>query len=187
MSDTIFHKIIRREIPATIVFEDEHVIAFRDIAPQAPIHVLFVPKDTIPTLNDVQPDQAELVGRLAVAAARYAKAQGFAERVVRGRGQEASRPIVSGRLLGGRPGRSARSHRERMPPARGRGRRAPLGVTGTPAVASAARDRLADRRGRAGPGDRRGNRGRNHGRERERSTAHAGCDTGALHRDGDDA
>lgn len=79
MSDTIFHKIIRREIPATIVFEDDHVIAFRDIAPQAPVHVLFVPKETIPTLNDVRPDQAEIVGRLAVAAANYAKQSGFAE------------------------------------------------------------------------------------------------------------
>lgn len=79
MSDTIFHKIIRREIPATIVFEDEHVIAFRDIAPQAPVHVLFVPKETIPTLNDVQPEQAVIVGRLAVAAADYAKREGFAD------------------------------------------------------------------------------------------------------------
>jgi len=79
MSDTLFHKIIRREIPATIVFEDDHLIAFRDIAPQAPVHVLFVPKETIPTLNDVQPDQAELVGRLAVAAADYARREGFAE------------------------------------------------------------------------------------------------------------
>ncbi|MBW8852619.1 MAG: histidine triad nucleotide-binding protein [Xanthomonadales bacterium] len=79
MSDTIFHKIIRREIPATIVFEDEHVIAFRDIAPQAPVHVLFVPKETIPTLNDVQPEQAAIVGRLAVAAADYAKREGFAD------------------------------------------------------------------------------------------------------------
>ena len=78
MSDTIFHKIIRREIPATIVFEDDHVIAFRDIAPQAPVHVLFVPKETIPTLNDVRPDQAEVVGRLAVAAANYAKQSGHA-------------------------------------------------------------------------------------------------------------
>ena len=77
--DTLFHKIIRREIPADIVHEDEHVIAFRDIAPQAPVHVLFVPKATAPTLNDVPEDQPELVGRLAVAAARYAKAQGFAE------------------------------------------------------------------------------------------------------------
>ena len=62
-ADTIFHRIIRREIPADIVFEDEHVIAFRDIAPQAPVHVLFVPKVDIATLNDVQPSQAEILGR----------------------------------------------------------------------------------------------------------------------------
>jgi histidine triad (HIT) family protein len=79
MSDTIFHKIIRREIPAAIVFEDERIIAFKDIAPQAPIHVLFVPKETIPTLNDMLPEQAEIVGRLAIAAAEYAKREGFAE------------------------------------------------------------------------------------------------------------
>ena len=79
MADTIFHKIIRREIPANIVYEDEHVIAFKDIAPQAPVHVLFVPKVDIATLNDVQPAQAEIVGRLHVAAADYAKAQGFAD------------------------------------------------------------------------------------------------------------
>ena len=76
---TIFHKIIRREIPADIVFEDDHVIAFRDIAPQAPVHVLFVPKQDFATLNDVPVDAPEVVGRLAFAAARYAKAQGFAE------------------------------------------------------------------------------------------------------------
>ena len=76
---TIFHKIIQREIPADIVFEDEHVIAFRDIAPQAPVHVLFVPKQDFATLNDVPVDAPEIIGRLAVAAARYAKAQGFAE------------------------------------------------------------------------------------------------------------
>lgn len=79
MSDTIFHKIIDRRIPADIVYEDEHLIAFRDIAPQAPVHVLFVPKITIPTLNDVQPGQAGIVGRLAIAAANYAKAQGFSK------------------------------------------------------------------------------------------------------------
>ncbi len=77
--DTIFHKIIRREIPADIVFEDAQVIAFRDIAPQAPVHVLFVPKVDIATLNDLQPSQAEIVGRLALAAAAYAKREGFAE------------------------------------------------------------------------------------------------------------
>ena len=79
MTDTIFHKIIRREIPADIVHEDEHLIAFRDIAPQAPVHVLFVPKAPLATLNDVQPSQAEIVGRLAIAAAEYAKQQGFSD------------------------------------------------------------------------------------------------------------
>ena len=81
MADTIFHRIMRREIPADVVYEDEHLIAFRDIAPQAPVHVLFVPKRVdIPTLDDLQPSQAELVGKLALAAAAYAKRQGFAER-----------------------------------------------------------------------------------------------------------
>ncbi len=80
MSDTtIFGKIIRREIPADIVFEDEHLIAFRDISPQAPVHVLFVPKTPIATLNDVQPSQGEILGKLAIAAATYAGQEGFAE------------------------------------------------------------------------------------------------------------
>ncbi|HTM69458.1 MAG TPA: histidine triad nucleotide-binding protein [Luteimonas sp.] len=80
MGETIFHKIMRREIPADIVYEDDEVIAFRDIAPQAPVHVLFVPKVDIATLNDLQPSQAEIVGKLALAAAAYAKREGFAER-----------------------------------------------------------------------------------------------------------
>ena len=79
MPDTISHKIMRREIPADVVYEDEDVIAFRDIAPQAPVHVLFVPKVDFATLNDVPEEQAVVVGRLATAAARYAKRQGFAE------------------------------------------------------------------------------------------------------------
>ncbi|MDE1885067.1 MAG: HIT domain-containing protein, partial [Xanthomonadaceae bacterium] len=53
MGDTLFGKIIRREIPADIVYEDAEVLAFRDIAPQAPVHVLFIPKKPIATLNDV--------------------------------------------------------------------------------------------------------------------------------------
>ncbi|MFT3896529.1 MAG: histidine triad nucleotide-binding protein [Thermomonas sp.] len=79
MSDTIFHKIMRREIPADVVYEDENVIAFRDIAPQAPVHVLFVPKVDFATLNDVAEEDAVVIGRLATAAARYAKQEGFAE------------------------------------------------------------------------------------------------------------
>lgn len=79
MPDTIFDKIIRREIPAQIVFEDDHVLAFKDVNPQAPVHVLFIPKTPIATLNDIAPEQAELVGRLVLAAAAYAKQEGFAE------------------------------------------------------------------------------------------------------------
>ncbi|WP_334131441.1 histidine triad nucleotide-binding protein [Silanimonas lenta] len=79
MSETIFSKIIRREIPADIVYEDEHVLAFRDIAPKAPVHVLFIPRTPIATLDDAGPEHAELLGRLMLAAAAYARAQGFAE------------------------------------------------------------------------------------------------------------
>ena len=79
MSETIFHKILRREIPADIVYEDEYLFAFRDISPQAPVHVLFVPKEDFATLNDVPEDSAVVIGRLATAAAHYAKAHGFAE------------------------------------------------------------------------------------------------------------
>lgn len=79
MSDTIFGKIIRREIPADIVYEDDDLIAFKDISPQAPVHVLFVPKTPIATLNDLAPGQAELVGKLFLAAAAYAKRLGFAD------------------------------------------------------------------------------------------------------------
>lgn len=79
MSDTLFGKIIRREVSADIVFEDDHVLAFRDINPQAPVHVLFIPKQPVATLNDLAPEQSELAGRLVLAAAAYAKREGFAE------------------------------------------------------------------------------------------------------------
>ena len=79
MTDTLFTKIIRREIPADIVYEDEHVVGFRDIHPQAPVHVLFVPREPVPTLDDLRPDQAELAGRLVLAAAEYARREGFAQ------------------------------------------------------------------------------------------------------------
>ncbi|MBS7457643.1 histidine triad nucleotide-binding protein [Coralloluteibacterium stylophorae] len=76
--DTLFAKIIRREIPAEIVHEDEHVLGFRDIDPKAPVHVLFVPKKAVATLDDIQPEDAELVGRMVLAATAYARAQEFA-------------------------------------------------------------------------------------------------------------
>ena len=79
MTDTLFAKIIRREIPADIVYEDDDVLGFRDIHPQAPVHVLFVPKQAHATLNDVPESEAGLLGRLLLAAAAYAKREGFAE------------------------------------------------------------------------------------------------------------
>lgn len=79
MGDTIFGKIVRREIPADIVYEDDDVLAFRDINPQAPVHVLFIPKKAIATLNDASDDDAALIGKLAMTAVRWAKAQGFAD------------------------------------------------------------------------------------------------------------
>jgi histidine triad (HIT) family protein len=79
MSDTLFAKIIRREIPADIVYEDDEILAFRDVNPQAPVHVLFVPKKAIATLNDASSQDEILLGRLVLAAMRWAKQQGFAE------------------------------------------------------------------------------------------------------------
>ena len=79
MTETIFSKIIRREIPADIVYEDDHVLGFRDVQPQAPVHVLFIPKTPIATLDDLAPDHAELAGRLMLAAADFARRAGFAQ------------------------------------------------------------------------------------------------------------
>jgi len=80
MGETLFNKIIRREIPADIVFEDAEVLAFRDINPQAPVHVLFIPKKkAFATLNDVGAADAELIGRLFLAATAWAKDKGLAD------------------------------------------------------------------------------------------------------------
>ena len=79
MSETIFSKIIRREIPADIVYENDEVLAFRDLNPQAPVHVLFIPKQPLATLNDATASHAELLGKVLLAAADYARQEGFAE------------------------------------------------------------------------------------------------------------
>ena len=76
---TLFEKIIAREIPADIVYEDEDVVAFRDVGPQAPTHVLVIPRKPIPTINDLEPEDAELVGKLFLAAKKIAADEGIAE------------------------------------------------------------------------------------------------------------
>jgi histidine triad (HIT) family protein len=79
MSDTIFSKIVSHEIPADIVYENDEVLAFRDVNPQAPVHVLFIPKRSLATLNDAVASDAELLGKLLLATVDYAKREGFAE------------------------------------------------------------------------------------------------------------
>lgn len=77
--ETIFSKIIRREIPADVVYQDELVTAFRDISPRAPTHVLIVPNVLIPTVNDVTVEHEAALGRMITAAAKIAEQEGIAE------------------------------------------------------------------------------------------------------------
>ena len=77
VEDCIFCKIVNKELPADIVFEDDELIAFNDISPQAPVHVLVVPKAHIATLNDLDEGHAGLVGRMVLRAQALAEARGI--------------------------------------------------------------------------------------------------------------
>ncbi len=77
--ETIFSRIVKGEIPADIVYKDELVTAFRDIQPQAPVHVLVVPNRVIPTAADVTGDDEPVLGRMMSVAARIAEEEGIAE------------------------------------------------------------------------------------------------------------
>ena len=79
MSESIFTRIIKRELPADFVYEDDEIVAFRDINPQAPTHVLVVPRVEIPTVNDIAPEQAELIGKMVLVAQKIAAEEGIAE------------------------------------------------------------------------------------------------------------
>ncbi len=79
MTDSIFTKIINREIPADIVYEDNDIIAFNDISPKAPVHILIVPKRQIATLNDATDNDAILLGKLILTASKIAKRLNIAE------------------------------------------------------------------------------------------------------------
>ena len=79
MAKTIFSKIINHDLPADIVYEDDEVMAFRDISPQAPVHVLVVPKIEIATVNEIKPEQAELIGKMVLAAQKIAADEGIDE------------------------------------------------------------------------------------------------------------
>ncbi len=79
MSETLFTKIINREIPADIIYEDDLSLAFKDINPQAPVHFLVIPKQAIATINDISESEREIVGHLYLVAAKLAKSMGFAD------------------------------------------------------------------------------------------------------------
>jgi histidine triad (HIT) family protein len=108
MSSCLFCRIVNREIPAAIVYEDDRVLAFNDITPQAPSHVLVIPKRHVASLNDLGPDDDALVGEVvrraaAIASERSLSASGF--RTIFNTGPDAGQTVfhIHLHLLGGRP------------------------------------------------------------------------------------
>ena len=75
----VFCKIVDKELPAKVVYEDDLVMAFYDINPQAPVHILIVPKEHIPTVNDLEEKHKELIGHIFLVARKIAQDMGFAE------------------------------------------------------------------------------------------------------------
>ena len=110
---TVFQKIIDREIPADIVYEDDRCLAFRDIQPQAPLHLVVIPKKAIATVNDITEDDAALVGHLFVAMGKIAAKLGLdgGYRAVTNCGRDAGQVVMhlhfhmlAGRAFGWPPG-----------------------------------------------------------------------------------
>ena len=107
MADTIFGKIIRREIPADIVYEDDLTLAFKDVNPQAPTHILVIPKKPIPRLSESESEDAELMGHLLMTVKKVAKQVNLTNgyRVVINNGVDAGQSVdhLHLHILGDRP------------------------------------------------------------------------------------
>jgi len=105
--ETVFSKIINKEAPADIVFENDHVLAIKDIAPKAPVHLLIMPKKPIPGIQSIEADDLELVGECVKAAQQLAKEHGIEEgyRLLTNNGSSAGQSVfhLHFHLLGGRP------------------------------------------------------------------------------------
>ncbi|MCL1049250.1 purine nucleoside phosphoramidase [Shewanella abyssi] len=104
--ETIFSKIIRREIPAEILFQDELVTAFRDISAKAPTHILIIPNHLIPTVNDIKASDEKALGRMMSVAAKLAQEEGVAEggyRLIMNCNEDAGQEVfhIHMHLLGG--------------------------------------------------------------------------------------
>ena len=107
MSDCLFCKIIEREIPGDIVYENEHVLAFNDINPVAPVHILIIPKEHISTLNDLEENHTQTMGELFLAAKVIASKEGLSDsgyRTVFNCNEDAQQTVfhIHLHLLGGR-------------------------------------------------------------------------------------
>jgi histidine triad (HIT) family protein len=109
MSKTLFERIIEGELPSEKIYEDERVIAIKDIAPKAPIHILIIPKKVIPDIQSMQPEDFSLLGDVAKVAQKIAKDLGLVEnggyRLLTNNGKGAGQTIfhLHFHLLGGRP------------------------------------------------------------------------------------
>ena len=106
--DTLFSKIVKGELPADIVFQDDRVTAFRDIHPQAPTHILIVPNKIIPTVNDVSEEDEATLGHMFIVARDLAGSEGIAEegyRLLVNCGRHANQEVfhLHMHVLGGRP------------------------------------------------------------------------------------
>ena len=106
--DTLFSKIVKKEIPADIVFQDDSVTAFRDINPQAPTHILIIPNKIIPTVNDVSAEDEITLGRLLTVARKLAEEEGIAGdgyRLIINCGRHGNQEVyhLHMHLVGGRP------------------------------------------------------------------------------------
>jgi len=106
MTETLFTKIINREIPADIVYEDDLCLAFRDINPKAPMHILVIPKKVIPTLVDAEAGDETLLGHLLTTAAKLARDEGYGDafRAVINNGEAVGQTVfhLHVHILGGR-------------------------------------------------------------------------------------
>lgn len=105
-SDTIFGRILRGEIPCDAVYSDAQCLAFRDVNPQAPVHVLVIPRQPIPTLAEAELADQELLGHLLLVAAQVARQEGLASwRTVINSGAEAGQTVfhLHVHVIGGRP------------------------------------------------------------------------------------
>jgi len=106
--ETIFRKIIDKEIPSDMLYQDEYVTAFRDISPQAPVHILIIPNKLIPTSNDIEIADELLIGKLYTVAKKLAKQEGIAEsgyRLIMNCNQDGGQEVlhIHLHLLGGKP------------------------------------------------------------------------------------